>query len=370
MSRQLSIRSMGLAGALAAMLAVPMARADSFYHEIEHSYAFDGVPGGAALGPHPLSVTTRSVRSSGPIRESYAQTLTQSRPGDTTNSIAMSAFADFSTRRFGTAVTGSAQINPFDPDNPQILPSWYSVRGRIDAIVSDDVRIYSPSVPEGYKVRFSIAPGRLDGRLSVPDASSGAAGVASVQLSFSLFGFQPEGIRSSLSDSGSRRNGRGFEQILMTSDSGPSDVRLGAPLAPDTNFEGVTSSTFTVFNGETYTFDLRLASTIAAAAFSFPAESPPRAVSRSQFDSTYYYNGLTDFRDGDGNPLSDLSFTSAAGSGFDWVSQEASAPIAVVPVPASAALLAGGLALLMGASVRRRAVGKAAATAARCPRQP
>ena len=349
-------RALAFAGAAAVLLSAPAAQADSYFHGIDYTYAFVGGPTQTGpFGPHPLSVEPQSVRSSGPLDRTYTQALLQPGPGDSVNGVTMRAFVDFDTRRFGTRAIGSARMNAYDPVRPPTNPAFYDVQGRIEAIVSDDVRIYSPSVPLGYLVTFSIAPGRLDGQLSVPESSKGS-GIASVSLGFSLLGFQREG--TPIPGSLDRLNARSFEQFLATGDPGPKELKLGAPVSPNTTPGGVAQSTFTVFNGETYTFDLRLASTVQTVPWAFPAEAPPFGISASTFDSTYYYNGLTDFRDVDGNPLADLSFVSVAGSGFDWVSQESSGPIAVVPVPASAVLLAGGLALLAGSSLRRRAGGR------------
>lgn len=352
-------RALAFAGAAAVLVSAPGAQADSYYHGIDYTYSFVGGPTRTGpFGPHPLSLEPQSVRSSGPLDRSYTQALRQAGPADTSGGVSMRAFVDFGTRRFGTNVFASARTNAFDPARPPTNAAFYDVQGRIEAIVSDDVRIYSPSVPLGYLVTFSIAPGRLDGQLSVPESDKGS-GVASVSLGFSLLGFQREGTQ--IPGTLDRLNARSFEKILATGDPGPKDLKLGAAVAPNTTPAGVAQSTFTVFNGETYTFDLRLASAVQMVPWGFPAEAPPLGVSASTFDSTYYYNGLTDFRDGDGNPLPDLSFVSVAGSGFDWVSQESSGPIAVVPVPASAALLAGGLALLAGSSLRRRAGDRSAA---------
>jgi len=317
------------------------ATANTYFHYVDHSYTF-----GNGLVEHPFSQSdTLRATSSGSIDRRYNQAVSQSGPLDTNMTVGLRGFADFNDRRFGAAAYAFNVANAYDVNNPPANSKFYTVSGRVETGVSDDVRIYSPSVTGGRLINFSIAPGRLDGELAVPrgDGSAGG-GTAAVQVKFGLAGFQPNGVR--VGEVGNRIDSRSFERFVSTGDT-PNPLAINQAVKPDVGPSGVLAGNFSVFNGETYTFDLTIALALQTIASAFPATGPTLVESFARFDSTYYFNGFIDFTDENGNRLNDVTFASVAGSGFDWLSPASITGATVVPLQGAAGLFALGLPLLL-----------------------
>lgn len=328
------------------LLAASPGTENSYFHKIEYLYQFTGGE------THPISASG-SFKAAGPIEKTIEQSLEFYGPAETQGRVTLVGGADFERRRFRAKASAESRFNPF-PDDFDILrnnPRVYDSVGRVDTIVSDDVRIHSNSVPLGYPLSFAVAPSLLHGVLYVPLEGEGM-GTASVQVGLSLLGFQPEGEVVPYSPARNRVNSRSFEKILRTGDERLGYSFVEMPVVPDARPDGSRAS-FTVFNGEVYIFELHLTAIVQAVPYVDGSnnENPPTAESEALFTSTYYYNGLTGFADGSGNPLTDVTFTSMSGSGFDWVSPEAA------PVPEPEALwlmLAGTGVIAWGTCGRRR----------------
>lgn len=97
---------------------------------------------------------------------------------------------------------------------------------------------------------------------------------------------------------------------------------------------------------------LRVAGTLSGDPF--PAESPGLRSIVADFGSTLRLGGFGEFRDENGNLLTDVRMESALG--IDWLAPLDGGP-AVIPIPGSLALFAGALPLLMLLGWRRRALG-------------
>jgi hypothetical protein len=244
--------------------------------------------------------------------ESFEQQDSISLPGpmDTVASVFTAGAVDLRTRRFGVAAVAAAQANPWDPENPPPNPKLVEAGATAEVGIADRVFLYSPSRPPGALIGFTVQPALITGDVFVPSEALGT-GVAQV-----LFNFAIEQVAI---------GGGGFSLVRnheVTLATGGTERWNAIELLGQNAFGG---PLILAPNLKVYDFALLMRVSLAAGSNVFPAFRPPLASSEAELNRTMVWNGLGDFQDEFGNPLTDVVLESEAG--FDWVTVPEPGPL-------------------------------------------
>ena len=249
---------------------------------------------------------------------------------------------DTATRSVGVGAEIVAKETPWDERNPPRIPSRRLGKASVRAELRDIVNVLSvsqmlTSLGGDNFVTGALRPSKFDGSLFTPNIVAGAgASLSEIKLEFGVY----EILANDTLDE------KFTSPFVKTIDSehGGELIQFNNTLHPDEG-DPLGSSRIPLMNGRSHLIVITMQAVVELSGTPFPDNDPERLSAKSSFNNTFSFGGLFDFRDANGNPVNDVTFTSQ--SGIDWLS-----PLSV-PLPGSFGMLVGGVTLL-AALVRRQ----------------